>query len=160
LSGYLQKSDIFKDGDGTKNIQMAQKIRSDLNPPNVESSNIFIGTKPYENSEYYSGFNIGIGFNSTVQSYNNIVIGHNSYAVSDEEGSIVIRNNSDAVGDIYGSVVIGNNIRRESETHPYIRIGNEEIWAIFLGKLEIDVDVNSNRLFFRTEGKYAILNLT
>jgi hypothetical protein len=52
------------------------------------------------------------------------------------------------------------NINREhTETHPIIRIGGEEIWSIFLGKLEIDVNVSSNRLFFKTEGKYAILQL-
>jgi hypothetical protein len=42
IGNVIQKSDIFRDGDETKNIQIAQATKSDFNPRNAESSSIYI----------------------------------------------------------------------------------------------------------------------
>jgi hypothetical protein len=117
LSGYLQKTDISKDGDDTKDIRMAQNIKSELT---LENSNIFIGARPDEDHEEMTGLSIGIGFNSRTGSHDNIVIGHYTS----------IKPYAD------GSIIIGNNIEQDWQEQS-VTIGGPNILFANLGPLRI-----------------------
>jgi hypothetical protein len=136
LSGYLQKSDIFLDGDETKNIQISCGTRDFLTP---ENSDILIGAKPSEELGDV-GFNIGIGINTTSGGDDNIVIGHNTYVELGTE-----------------NIIIGNHISVVNPENQII-IGRENVSDITLGFLNITY-TGSNKLIFTVLNKKIELQL-
>jgi hypothetical protein len=126
LSGYVQKTEIFRDGDETLNIEIAQETKASLTNTN---SNILIGAKP---SNANATNTIGIGFN-TNPGLNNIVIGNNIAGYSSVLGN---------------SVIIGNKVNPSNHINTVSIVG-PNIENVDLGPLNIQWNTENESLLFR-----------
>jgi hypothetical protein len=138
LSDYVLKTQIFRDGDETKNIQMGQVAREEFDTTN---SNIFIGATP--TYSMLSTSTIGIGFNTKTGGPNNIIIGHNSSSQGFYDGD---------------SIIVGHNINPDTVMNRIV-IGSSTVQNINIGGLSIDFNLQTKVLTFAVGRLQAKLNL-